>query len=424
MLESLYDCFTEKLVDFAFLTETWFQDGRDLQQHVRRLEDQYSLGCIARNRDRAANNGRLYGGVAFLYKKSNCTFSEFPLNNPDGFELLAVVGRVHGIKEKIFCLTAYTPPNITPVRAKQMLEFMSDVIGEGKRQFQGCTIVVAGDYNQWPVQDIIEEHPNLTEVNHGPTQGDKSIDRTMVNFGRSVVESKSLRPLETGEGSASDHRIAWLKAEFKVVKPKTISFSYRVFTEKGATSFLADLSTTDWSSVYRANSSDDKVIEFQAILDSLMAKNFEWKTTVRVADDPPWMNDKIRRLIKKRRKIYDREGRSARWKRLKKKSDELRRKRAELYMVKQKEILTTPDACRSFFKNVKAYKARDKPPEFDVRDLYPDTEDREVAEKLATHFNKISSEFSGLKTGDIVVSYSSDIPALSEEQVAKRLRNF
>ena len=423
-LESLYDCFTEKAVDFAFLTETWFQDGRDVDQHTRRLEDQYSLGCIARNRDRAANNGRLYGGVAFLYKRSCSKFEEFPLNNPNGFELLATVGRVHGIKGKIFCLTAYAPPNITPVRAKQMIEFMSDVLAEGKRQFQGCTIVVGGDFNQWPVQDLVDEHPDLTEVDHGPTRGDKAIDRTLVNFARSVVESKSLKPLETEEGSASDHRIAWLKAQFRIVKPKTISFSYRVFTEKGATSFLADLSKTDWSSVYRAASSDDKVVQFQAILDSLMAKNFEWKTTTRRADDPPWMNDRIRKLIKKRRKIYDREGRSARWKRFKKKSDELRRKRAELYMVKQKEILTAPDACRSFFKNVKAYKARDKPPEFDVRDLYPDTGDQEVAEKLATHFNKISSEFDGLQAEDIPSSYSSEIPLLSAEQVAKRLRDF
>ena len=39
-------------------------------------------------------------------------------------------------------------------------------------------------------------------------------------------------------------------------------------------------------------------------------------------------------------------------------------------MQRQKTILTAPDASRSFFKNVKACKSKEKPREFDVRELY------------------------------------------------------
>lgn len=58
-LESLEDCFKEKLLDFATLTETWFQDGRDFEIMKADLADKYGLGILARNRDRAARNGRL-----------------------------------------------------------------------------------------------------------------------------------------------------------------------------------------------------------------------------------------------------------------------------------------------------------------------------------------------------------------------------
>lgn len=69
----------------------------------------------------------------------------------------------------------------------------------------------------------------------------------------------------------------------------------------------------------------------------------------------------MRRLSKKRRRVYDKEGRSARWKKLTKKSKKMYRERAENYMKTQKEKLTGPDAARNFYKNVRAYKSREKP---------------------------------------------------------------
>ena len=56
----------------------------------------------------------------------------------------------------------------------------------------------------------------------------------------------------------------------------------------------------DWTSTM--------VETFQAMLDVLMAKHFKLKTTTRRAS--PWINDKIRSMISKRRNIYNREGRS------------------------------------------------------------------------------------------------------------------
>ena len=423
-IESLNDCFEEKRLNFATLTETWFQDGREFEQIKADISDDYGLGIIARNRDTAARNGRLYGGVAFLYRKSSGSFSEFALNNPDNHEILACVGKITGIKGKIFVVNCYAPPNITALKARQLVDYVSDVVGEAKRLFENCSIVISGDFNQWSIAEILADHPDLSEVPFGPTRGDKAIDRTLVNFSRAVRESRTLEPLETEEGLPSDHRIAWAYAAFEKNPERKLSYTYRAYTEEGAASFMESIREQSWLEIQEQTSSNNKVAIFQGILEELMNKHFETKTTVRRESDPPWINDNVRRLWNKRRKVYDKQGRSRTWKLLKKKSDKLVRKRARKYFDRQKKSLLAGDASRSFHKNVKAYQLREKPKEFDIRQLYEGKTDEEISETLAEHFNAISSEFDGLNPDDVPTARSYTLPVLTKEMVAKRLTSI
>ena len=422
-LESLFDCFSEKQLDFAMLTETWLQN-HDLSSQLERLAGDYSLSCLARNRSDLARNGRQYGGVALLFRKKTSSFKEFPLNNPENFEVLAASGKVHGIKEKLFCITCYAPPNIPAARANKLVEFVSDVVTEAKRKFCDSLVVVAGDFNQWSLAELLLEHPDLTETAHGPTRGDRCIDRSFTNFGRSITASGTLEPLQTEDGLESDHKIAFSEAEFERRCSKQISYSYQAYSHEGSMSFLEELAGTDWQEVLQARTTDSKVEIFQTKLQKLMDEHFPWKTTVRRETDPPWINDYILNLIAKRRKIYDREGRSPRWKKLKKRTARICKKRARVYMQRQKETMTAPDASRAFFKNVKAYQCREKPPEFNPRDLYPENDDKEVAEKLASHFNSISSEFDGLDGDATPQSFDLLLPPITEQDLVSRLRKM
>lgn len=53
-------------------------------------------------------------------------------------------------------------------------------------------ITVAGDWNQWDVSRILGEHPDLAEVEQGPTREGNKIDTFLVNFSHSVAESDVL----------------------------------------------------------------------------------------------------------------------------------------------------------------------------------------------------------------------------------------
>ena len=181
----------EKEITISCLTETWLQSNTSLESKLNDLADEHCIDIIIRNRQDYARNGRQYGGVALTFRRSKCSFKEFELVNPDNYEVLAAVGKVHGIKEKVFVIATYLPPNLALTRARACLEYLSDCIAEAKRVYEDCLIIVAGDFNQWPAEEIVEAHPEFKEVVHGPTRGNRSIDRTFCNFSRSVTESST-----------------------------------------------------------------------------------------------------------------------------------------------------------------------------------------------------------------------------------------
>ena len=57
--------------------------------------------------------------------------------------------------------------------------------------------MLAGDFNQWPIEHCIEDFIDMEHVTVGPTRGDREIDKTFVNFARAVTASGTLPPLET-----------------------------------------------------------------------------------------------------------------------------------------------------------------------------------------------------------------------------------
>ena len=118
-----------------------------------------------------------------------------------------------------------------------------------------------------------------------------------------------------------------------------------------------------------------------------------------------------------------REGRSVRWKRMKKLTNKLIERRRNIYMDSQRMVLLEDDGHRSFFKNVRSYKNFEKPRVFDVRELLG-LPAKESAETLSDHFTEVSNEFAPLEPADIPVTHDRDVEVLLPFQVAGRLRAF
>ena len=226
--------------------------------------------------------------------------------------------------------------------ARDCLDLIADLISEAIRLHEGCFVLVMGDFNNWPAEELAEHHPDVREVDHGPTRGHGAIDRTFCNFGRSVRTSGTCEPLENEFGRKSDHRVAHLTAVFERAATRTITYSYRRFTEDGALKFQAWAQPADWTAVYRARTATEKATALQTILDKAHEACFPLITTTRRESDPPWINEAIRKLAKKRRKVYDREGRFEKWKQMKRKGVRMIKKRARAYWDNQKKGAPCP----------------------------------------------------------------------------------
>ena len=210
-INSLIDCFDELDVSVAAVTETWLNDAHGLEEDLDHLAAGTGLGMLTLNR-KQNDRGVSHGGVAIIYHQNKCTFKQIKLCNPDSFEVLAASGKFVGYLRTVLVLACYVPPTYDTQRAGACLDFVRDSVVELKRKFDDPYIIVTGDFNQWGIQDALEDYPDIKEECLGPTRGARAIDRTFTNFSRSIKESGTLPPLEAdhpGEGAPSDHRIAF-----------------------------------------------------------------------------------------------------------------------------------------------------------------------------------------------------------------------
>ena len=116
----------------------------------------------------------------------------------------------------------------------------------------------------------------------------------------------------------------------RVPSYSTQKYSYYREDEEGILAFGSWIEKQDWFEVTRGENADDKVSALHSLFDQGMKQSFKWITKSKKTSEPPWMSQKIRAVIAKRRKIFRKEGRSELWRALKKKSSGLIKERRRL----------------------------------------------------------------------------------------------
>ena len=356
-------------------------------------------------------------------------FKEVVFRNPESYEVLVAAGSMRGRSRKMLVVACYIPPNYSKQRGSGALEYVENILIELKRRYNDPYLFVAGDFNQWRVEDYLDNFPDVKEVAVGPTRGSRSIDRIFSNVGRSLVESGTALPLETeGEESRrSDHLIAY--GRFYIEKKEAFkwkTFTFRRFNDGAVAAFKEWLVFYDWMEVLDAESADDKAAAYQGTLTEALDRFFPVRTVRRKSSDPPWMDRGTLEMIEDRRRLYIEEGGGTQaWKEEKKRTKEAVKERKRKYFDRQKDHLLASDANRNFYKYVKNFGEAERPKMFDVRELVGEGKtDEEIAEELAEYFNRISKEFEPLGPGDIPCTRDKDLPVLQEYEVATRIRKF
>ena len=164
--------------------------------------------------------------MAVFWKANELSFKEVVVPNPDNFEVLTAVGSVKGHSRKLVVIACYLPPNYDRVRGNKALEYIVDTLVSMKRRFKDPYVILAGDFNQWPMDTA--DLSDVCEVDVGNTRGSRCIDRVFSNVWRRVTESGTIAPLETEdeEARSSDHRTVYCSFEL----PRKEVFRWETYT--------------------------------------------------------------------------------------------------------------------------------------------------------------------------------------------------
>ena len=94
-----------------------------------------------------------------------------------------------------------------------------------------------------------------------------------------------------------------------------LSYKYLYYNQDSVDKFGLYLQELSWAPVLEAAGSNAKANAYQGLVTAGMETCFPTITTRRKSTDLPWINNRIRRLVRRRRAIFRQEGRGRNWRR-------------------------------------------------------------------------------------------------------------
>ena len=311
-ITSLIDAFENLDLSYAVVTETWFSNGNKLEKESEDLLLGHGLGALTLKRP-PGRGGYSHGGVAVIYRDSTMKAKLFSFPNPSNFEVLPVQLSVRGINKKIFVIAIYMPPGYTVRRAKECFQHIKDLVLQIKDKFTDPYIALAGNFNQWKIEQALEDYQDIAENEGGHTRKNRTIDKGFTNWHDLLVETLVLPHLETEEDERrvkkSDHNIVLTRARIpKLDPPNWQKYEVRTYTDKAAAAFKDCIELQSWQPVHQANSSNEKARRLKLFLDEGMNTFFPLKVVRRKENDKPWIDETTRTRIAKKKQSINQKG--------------------------------------------------------------------------------------------------------------------
>ena len=272
--------------DIICLTETWLD--------YRTTDDTLALkGYNLYRRDRTGDN---HGGICVFAKRNIFTRRRNDLELPD-VECIWI--EVSTRQRKILIGTFYRPPNSSPA----ILSSIEDSIGLAY-DTNAQNILITGDFNldiakqssNKKVSDICQ-HYNLNQLITAPIHYTETSSSTIDLF----LTSNKDNVLLSGVGEPFlDQNVRYHCPIYCVFNlDKTTSPVYKrhiwLYDRGDYQSLSYELSETDWDSL---KNRDEQ-------LTKLASKHIPNKTIKVRKTDPVWLNNNIKRLMRKRKRLYD-----------------------------------------------------------------------------------------------------------------------
>ena len=229
--------------------------------------------------------------------------------------------------QKIACAAIYSKPGSK--QKSDLLDYLSDAFNVISSKYgNGIHFCIAGDTNDLNLNPILSLSPKLVQVVTKPTRIDMIsgreaiLDPIIMTLSQLYQEPFCLDPLDPdldSNGKQSDHRIVLMKPINEINNQSarhTRVIKSRPITQSGIDKMRSWLMDENWKNVYEAETSHLKAENFQNTLMDKFYEFFPEKTIKFNSDDAPWMTQKLKKLDRKRKRIYRVERTCEKWKSL------------------------------------------------------------------------------------------------------------
>ena len=188
--------------------------------------------------------------------------------------------------------------------------------------------------------------------------------------------------------------------------------------------FAKDITLHDWSDVLNTEDIDIKVNNFHTYIRSLLNKHFPEKT-VRISSlDKGWMSPKVKIAHRKMQRAYFRQGKSSRWRKLKKAYKKLKHRRIKTYYSDFVCDLKKSNPGR-WYQQAKKIGAVGQQTDGDILvEELQGLDNKNSAQKIAEYFASVSNEYSPVDHSQLPCYLPRPASMqLEEYQVYEKIKN-
>ena len=407
--------------DVCVVTESWFQKtDKSINSILEDFKHKTGYDFLRKDRD----TGRRGGGIAICFNTSRIQLAKAKIP-PSKHEVYASIGRRMGQRRKIAILAIYIPPWYNAEQNRSLFKYTNDAIMALKAKYEDPYIVVAGDFNRRDFSLATAEHPDIKPVTTSPTRGQAILDIIGSNINHTITDNGTLESIKSDEGVHTDHLTVFCQFRMPRVPSYSIqTYTYDHLTEDGHQMFGEWLrNEADWSLLLKADDVNSAVSELHSKYAEAVAECYQRKTRKKKSSEPYWMTDWLRKDIAARRKVFKTDKkRTVRWKLLKRRISrqvKKRKKKHNDFVIGKFERETNPG---KFFHHLQCLMGNEVKERWSPTQMYPNDSEAEVAEKLASFFNDISSQYQPLDQTKILPTFERQLPLISEGDVKKRMK--
>ena len=269
--------------------------------------------------------------------------------------------------------------------------------------------IIAGDFNQLNMQPLLNLSPELKQVVTSVTRlnPDAILDKILTNLHSFYLVPTTLPPLDNDidvPGKPSDHLIVVFKPlshEHPAQQKRYKSIKYRPYPDSGIREMGLWVQRQDWKEIYYQADVNMKAEIFEKMIMEKVDFFFPEKTIKVNENDQPWASPELKIIDRQRKREYNKNKKSEKWKMLDAKFTEKSSLEKESYYENIVHDLKTSNPGK-WYSKVKRMSSLDPTKEEKVLvEQLMGLPSSVQAELIADQFAAISNEYDPLKADEI-----------------------